>query len=231
MDTLNTGVKANMKKSAPAPAPTFFHHDFPLLRGALLTLGASLVFGATLVGVSTVLLDKWRLLVAERTMENTTARQRLAAARTEQRDLAAFQPAFARLRVSGLVGNERRLDLMEQLKSIQQARRLMPLSYSLAPQQTLLLDPSLASGNIDVRGTRIMLRLDLLHEMDLVHLLADLKGHGQYVPDTCDVKRVYSPSSTPLAPRLSAECALLWVTLAPRRQAAPLASPAVVAAL
>lgn len=236
MEALNTGVKSDGKKgSAPSPTPTFFRDDFPLIRGALLTLFASLIFGAGLVSGSTALLDKWRQMVAERTVENQKARQRLAEALIEQRDLIAFQPAFEKLRRSGLVGDERRLDLMEQIKSIHQSRRLLPLSYTLAPQQNLSVDAPLSSSSVDVRGTRINLHADLLHEMDLLYLLADLKGRGMYVPDSCDVKRVGDASSAALAPRLSADCALVWVTLAPRKKAAPApaggTSPAKLAAL
>ncbi len=232
METLNTGVKSDVKKNSTSPPmPSFFRDDFPRIRRAVLTLSTSLVFGAALVSVSTFLLDKWRVLVAERSVENAQARQRLNQARIELRDLQAFQPAYEKLRDSGLVGDERRLDLMEHIKAIHQSRRLLPLTYTLAPQQTLLVDSGLPSGNMEVRGTRITLRYDLLHEMDLLHLLTDLKRRGMYVPDTCEVKRVVASSSTPLAPRLSAECALVWVTLAARKKPAPAPAPAVVAAL
>jgi DNA-binding transcriptional regulator YdaS (Cro superfamily) len=226
MDKLNTGTSADADKvKGQKPRAGFLKTDFPLVRSAVFTFGASLLFLAVLVGVSSMLVARWRAIGAERSAERSKAQARLAEARIELRELRENLPQFEQMRQSGLIGDERRLDLMEQLKGIQQARRLMTLSYTMAPQKAFAVDPVQPTGNMQVRGSRITLKLPLLHELDLLHLLADLKGRGMYVPEECSVKRIDWQSGEPLGPRLQAECALYWVTLAQAKVGEPAPPP------
>lgn len=64
------------------------------------------------------------------------------------------------------------------------------------------------------------LQMDLLHEMDLLNLLDDLRQAGYFAVQDCSLKRhaaaaaAAGPGSGGVAtPTLGAECELLWLTL------------------
>jgi hypothetical protein len=61
------------------------------------------------------------------------------------------------------------------------------------------------------------LQMDLLHEMDLLNLLGDLRQAGYFAVQDCTLKRHAAagagPGGSGTAPALGAECELLWLTL------------------
>ena len=69
-------------------------------------------------------------------------------------------------------------------------------------------------GQYQLRGSRMQLHLDLLHELDLLNLLDDLRQAGYFAVQECTLKRNGAggpPAGATSA--LSADCSLLWLTL------------------
>ena len=137
-------------------------------------------------------------------------------AKGKQLSIRLYQPQFLELRRKGLIGEERRLDWVEAIRQIQQRRRLLPLSYEIEPQQPYLLETQLSMGDYQLRGSRMALRMDLLHELDLFHFLTDLRQVGTFTVQDCVIRRASNAGTAPLAPTLNAECTLNWVTLTVR---------------
>ncbi|SFV05148.1 hypothetical protein [Pseudoduganella namucuonensis] len=215
------------KKQPSAPLPWWLR-EFSQVRTALL------VFLVVLAcSVSAVVLSRWALHEAQASQTRAQqlrneARQRYVNVETEKLEIATYQPLFAILRERGLIGQENRLEWVEAIRQVQEQRRLLPISYEIAPQQPVVMEPALDLGGYSMRGSRMKLHMDLLHEGDLFSLLSDLRARTHFTVQECAIKRaagagnpVAAPDA-PLAPALSADCTLNWLTLTPTAaQAAP----------
>jgi hypothetical protein len=89
----------------------------------------------------------------------------------------------------------------------------LPITYEIAPQQVFQISPEISTGELELRGSKMKLQMELLHEGDLLNFLDDLKTKGLYTVQDCTLKRINTIAETPLSPRLAAECNLYWLTI------------------
>ncbi|WP_051293743.1 hypothetical protein [Pseudoduganella violaceinigra] len=201
-----------------------------LLREYSLLRNATLVFLGTLaISLAAVFASWWQLRQAHlgeaaALLERDGARSRLAHAETEKEEIRLYQPQFIELRRRGLVGPERRLDWVEAIRQIQEQRRLLPLTYEIEVQQPYKLETALPTGDYAMLGSRMALHMDLLHELDLLNFLADLRQAGTFAVQDCVIRRSAGAAPAPgaPAPTLNADCTLNWLTLTPAPAHAPL---------
>jgi len=206
------------------PLPYWVRH-FALIRPAAITFAVT-----AMVTVAAVVTSYWKLyearqqeLQAQGTRDGE--RRRFLHVEAEKQDIRTYQPLYVELRRRGFVGTENRLEWVEAIRQIQEARRLLPLTYQIEPQQPYRLAGPVATGDYQLRGSRMQVHMDLLHELDLINFLVDLRQRGVFTVQDCAIKRTASAGNTPLAPALTADCTLNWLTLttptAPRHQGAP----------
>ncbi len=213
---MNASPAPFSKKPARAAQPLpYWLREFALIR-----LATVMAAGALCIGVATVFASSWYVDHAEQQRAQAqqtrdAARQRYDQVETEKREIRAYQPQFAMLRSRGLIGEEKRLDWVEQIRQIQEQRKLAPLSYEIEPQQAIKLDAPLPLGDYALRGSRMNLRMELLHEGDLFNFLDDLRQRSYYAVQECTLRRVGAVQNLPNTPTLGAECKLNWLTLAP----------------
>lgn len=191
--------------------------EFSLLRNAVLVFLGTLAVALAAVSASSWQLRRAHLDEAAALLERDGARLRLAHAETEKEEIRQYQPQFVELRRRGLVGPERRLDWVEAIRQIQEQRRLLPLTYEIEVQQPYRLETTLPTGDYALLGSRMALHMDLLHELDLLNFLADLRLTGTFAVQDCVIRRAAgaSPVAGVLAPNLNADCTLNWLTLTP----------------
>jgi hypothetical protein len=213
--------------SRPDSAPLrislpYWLREFTQIRVAAVTFAGTLGIAGAAVFASYWHMDHARKSETQAQAALEAARSRLEHAETEKSEIRLYQPQFLELRRKGLIGEERRLDWVEAIRQIQEQRRLLPLSYEIEPQQPYSLETRLPTGDYQLRGSRMALRMELLHELDLFHFLTDLRQAGTFTVQDCAIRRTTSAGTTPLAPSLNADCTLNWVTLT-SRPAAPVA--------
>jgi hypothetical protein len=201
------------KPKVVVPVFSFRANGWPYVRIAGLTFAVTALLSAALIGIV-----HWRLLQARPETELARARQmasqqRLANAETERIEIRDFQPRFEQLRGRGFVGRESRLAMVEAIQAIQRRHQLMPVTFSFAPQQLVALEPALLGEPLKLKSTGITLRMELLHEMDLVHFLQDLKAYGFFSVRECLVSSTGDSASDRLVARLRAECTLYWLSV------------------
>ncbi|MGW8392080.1 hypothetical protein [Pseudoduganella sp. HUAS MS19] len=191
--------------------------EFSLLRNAVLLFLATLAVSLAAVFASSWHLKRSHFEEAAALLERDAARLRLAHAETEKEEIRQYQPQFVELRRRGLVGPERRLDWVEAIRQIQEQRRLLPLTYEIEVQQPYRLETALPTGDYALLGSRMVLHMDLLHELDLLNFLADLRLTGTFAVQDCVIRRAAggAPVAGVLAPTLNADCTLNWLTLTP----------------
>ncbi|WP_426171969.1 hypothetical protein [Pseudoduganella sp. R-34] len=191
--------------------------EFSLLRNAVLAFLGTLAVSLAAVFASSWHLRRVHFEEAAALLERDAARLRLAHAETEKEEIRQYQPQFVELRRRGLVGPERRLDWVEAIRQIQEQRRLLPLTYEIEVQQPYRLETSLPTGEYALLGSRMALHMDLLHELDLLNFLSDLRLSGTFAVQDCVIRRAAgaAPVAGVLSPTLNADCTLNWLTLTP----------------
>lgn len=202
------------KKSASARiALPYWINEFGLIRTAVLAL-----IGALVVSLSGVLLSELGREQADQQLERAqrardAASSRYAQVDAEKRDIRNFQQRFVALSQRGLVGEERRLDWLDAIRQTQEELKLPPLSYEIEPQQTVQLEAPLDLGELQLRGSRMRLHMELLHELDLFNFFQSLRERSYFAVQDCTIKRLGVVAGTPGASSLGADCTLNWITL------------------
>lgn len=147
--------------------------------------------------------------VARRASE--VARARLERMQQDEPQIRHTLQRLDKLLGSGLVGPAQRLDWADRMRTIARQRRLDDLSFEIAPQRTL--------GSLDLRdeyavqASAMRVNATLLHEGDLLRLLADLRGPvtGQTLPRRCVLERLGGTPSSPANLRL--QCDIDWINI------------------
>lgn len=194
----------------------FIAHDFPYIRRASIMLAGCLAVAASIAGGGAYFLHSQQRDKGNAQAVNAEARERLAQTEADQREIVDFQPKYQQLVARGFVGDERRLEWVEAIKAGQKQYRLAPIGYEFLPQKPLQLDDPAVTGDLELRATRMQLNMGLLHEEDLLRFLRDLRVAAWFVPTECKLARASESSIDPLAPRLSAECTLAWLSIGSR---------------
>lgn len=143
-------------------------------------------------------------------------RARLGRAREEEREIRSKISRYQQLLNHGVIGDEQRLDWLEQIAQIKAARRLFDIEYEIAPQRPIepsLLPEGATAGNYEIMASAMKLQIQLLHEGDLLVFLDDLRARVQahLLVRACGIERL--PSGQGIRPLLRAECEIDWITL------------------
>jgi len=139
--------------------------------------------------------------------ELATLQQRAAQGETSatarQETLARYQ------RIMAETTHEQRRDWADALQAIRDERRLLGLSFAIAAPRPLDADSHAAGPALFVSS--MTLELPLLHEDDLLGLLADLQARTRAlaVPRRCRIERQADAATADLAAR----CEIDWVVL------------------
>lgn len=146
------------------------------------------------------------------TEEKTRIETRLRQFRSEETDLKERSLLLKRLQDAGILGEEHRLDWMEQLRNTQRDLRLPGLKYEFAVQAPL--NRTTPSGYAWFNSP-LRLQLRLLHEGDLLSALEHIQREAramvivrscQLAPPVATAERRES-----VAP-LHADCDMDWLT-------------------
>jgi hypothetical protein len=131
--------------------------------------------------------------------------------------LEQYRTQYIRYKASGLVGVERRLSWVESLESTNEVLKLPTINYKLLPQEEFKRPGFNVTRGVNVKGSIMVLRMDLLHEEDLLTLIEGLKLSidSLFTVESCSITRS-SPVSSSLntkSANLSSNCRLRWVTI------------------
>ena len=183
-----------------------------------LGLSLALCLGFCLAGATLVLLslDRHKQARAQQASAQTQRNQALGKLKQvseEESEIKLKSALYSNLAARGMVGEEQRLEWVELLRSIKDNRRLLDIQYEFAPQQPLGNSP----GAWGFYASTMKLQLQLLHEEDLLNVLADLRNTAKalVLVRSCEVSRQPRMVAEPTAlhPNLQAQCTLDWVTL------------------
>lgn len=189
----------------------FSKEDLPLIRSALLVLGATMLIAVGAVWGSAYFRDRMQQTLDEAQQRLAGSRAKLQQAHDEGQNIRTYLTRYQTLLNRGIVGEEKRLDWIDAITRVKNRRKLFEIDYAISAQQPVAADALLPPGELELRRSRMKISLPLLHEGDLLNLLDDLEGQdkGLVTIQGCEIQRGEGPAG------LSASCRLDWLTLKP----------------
>ena len=190
--------------------------DWRKLRYPIIGLGAALI----LVGLLVSFADQYRAknetaLQIQLNLLNQ-ARQKYQSSGLEKETIIQYLPKYNELLASGFIGEERRIEWIETLRQIHAQHKLFSIDYSIGLQERY--KPSFLPnlGNFRLNRSVMSLKLDMLHEGDLLALLDGL--HEQTTPfivRDCEIKRPIGAAvnTKNITSNMQANCEIDWLTL------------------
>ncbi len=190
--------------------------DWRKLRFPIIGLGGALI----LVGLLVSFADQYRTknettLQTQQNMLNQ-ARQKYQSSGLEKEMIIQYLPIYNDLLASGFIGEERRIEWIETLRQIHAKHKLFSIDYSIGLQESY--KPSFLPnlGSFRLNRSVMSLKLDMLHEGDLLALLDGL--HEQTTPfivRDCEIKRPIGAvvNTKNMTSNMQAECEIDWLTL------------------
>ena len=190
--------------------------DWRKLRYPIIGLGAALI----LVGLLVSFADQYRAknetaLQIQLNLLNQ-ARQKYQSSGLEKETIIQYLPKYNELLASGFIGEERRIEWIETLRQIHAQHKLFSIDYSIGLQERY--KPSFLPnlGNFRLNRSVMSLKLDMLHEGDLLALLDGL--HEQTTPfivRDCEIKRPIGAvvNTKNITSNMQANCEIDWLTL------------------
>lgn len=198
-------------------------NDFVRIRWGLGFLLLASVFGFAMTTTARTLVEKAHAEQRQLEAQQREIRARLSRAPDEERELRDKIALFQQLQERAIIGQEERLNWVEQIARIKTARRLFDFQYELAPQKPLadaLLPGGAVAGDYEFMSSTMNLQMPLLHENDLLGFLADLRRnvHAHLMVRDCAIERVAQGQARSAAAQLRAVCTIDWITLREKRQ-------------
>ena len=199
--------------------------DFRRIRLSLALAVVLVAAGGAVVFASLQLLQSEKKDNREALARRGEIQKKLMRARDEEQEIKQKITRFQELAKRGIIGEEQRLDWVEQVRQIKTARKLFDIEYEIAPQRPL--DTATApdsSGEFEFLVSTMRLKMQLLHEEDLLNFLADLRAtvHAYLRVKDCAVERLpknQNDRGGKTTPQLQAECTIDWITLRQKKGA------------
>jgi hypothetical protein len=152
----------------------------------------------------------------EATGQRSEIQAKLSRVAEETQEIRDKLKRYEELMARGYIGNENRLDWVEEIRRITVARRLLSVEYDLAPQKRINEAADGTTGGYDFMASNMKLQMLLLHEEDLLNFLDDLRTSvSAYLRiNSCNVERLPPPTEKHGAVALlKADCSIDWITL------------------
>ena len=190
--------------------------DIKRLRVSLILLAVFVALGAGAVYASLKYLEQATKTRMAALAAKKDVMGKLAKVSDEEKELREKLARYLALDARGIIGQEHRLDWIEQVRRTEKDRKLFKIDYELSPQQPIDRGVATPSGSgVDVLNSRMKFTMPLLHEGDLLNLLTDLTANVKaYLRlNSCILTRTPQPAERGPMPQLKAECELDWITL------------------
>lgn len=189
---------------------TFSQSDLPYIKWSLSTFLVVLAIGGSIVLTGQKLADNAHKAKQTAQQKVNDARNKLNAARDDLQNMSTYTKEFSAIQRLGIIGDEQRLNLIEELDNLRNRNRVLDFKYGISPQQPFKPTPALDSGNFDLKFSPMKLQLDLLHEGQFINFFDSLRHevHGWFILNKCTIERNAGSYA-----RLKADCEGGWLTM------------------
>ena len=189
--------------------------DWPILRGAAITLAITVLIVGGMVAASSSFESSARAAFEKDQRRFVSASNRYLAVDEEERLTREYLPVYRALEDDGLIGEEQRLDWTESLAAVAEELELPSVRYQVQPQEPYQPPAEIPTGAFRVYASPMRLSVGLVHEEDLFRLLHALeeRASGSFNVEGCALRRSDGTEPGPFTENISAECSLKWFTV------------------
>lgn len=149
-----------------------------------------------------------------------SARLRVQRSGEEKALIAQYVEQYRLLQKNGFIGDEQRINWVDALRIANERTDLFGIKYEISVQQNFPNAATLNPGKLILRQSMMKIEFSLLHEMDLLRFLSELKSQnvGLFHLGQCQLRRIDIKTSLRFQPNISAICQLAWITAKPDDQ-------------
>ena len=186
--------------------------DLPHIKWSLLIFLSSLSVGGTAIVTSTYFVTYAQHEQQAAQHQLITMRSQFTNANEDSKNMKAYTFEYGELLRRNILGNDQRMDWIENLEKIRKQHRVLDFKYSIAPQRPYTSLAPLDSGNFEINMSDMTLQFDLLHENQLMDFFDSLRADisGWFIIDHCVLERSNDSDATA---QLKATCTGGWLTL------------------
>lgn len=186
----------------------------PLIKRSLILFVAMLIFSIAIITASNSYVEH---AYKDRQSEKRAMRiwkNKIDGSRESNKIIDEYEKHFLELVKNNIVGEENRLDWLENIQAIANARGMPSVKYNLSSQK-MVEDKT---GQHRVKGLTVYrsdmtLDMKMAHEGDLFAVLNTLekRAKGLFVVDQCTIEKLSNPSLNSNE-NMAARCELGWYT-------------------
>ena len=189
--------------------------DWGKLRYPIISLGLALIVATLLVGYAEQRKTEKLQAMELQQRQLDQARQRYQASGQEKEIITKYVPLYQQLIQDGFIGEERRLEWVDALRTIHQQNKLFGINYTISTQEEYKPTFALNVGPFGLHRSVMKLELSMLHEGDLLTLIdtLDAQQSTPFIVRDCEITRTGAITTNNLAPNLRADCELDWLTI------------------
>ncbi len=147
----------------------------------------------------------------------SSAKQRYLSSGMEKQVITEYLPGYKNLISKGFVGEERRIEWVDELRRQHKNFKLFSIKYSIGLEAPYKPSFVTSMGGFVLNRSVMTLELDMLHEEDLLQLTEQLspKNEKDFILRDCEMTRLNSTGNIgkQLVANLHAKCDLDWLTL------------------
>jgi len=189
--------------------------DWKVLQAPLVGLGLVL-FGILLLVIYTQTLkdQAWNDLQAQQA-QLSQARSRLETSGAEKSMIAQYMPLYLNMVRRGFIGEERRIEWIDDLRTINRDYKLFGVNYSIGAQEPYKSPFKVVTGVFNLHRSVMKIESPLLHEGDLQTIVGAMasRERAPFLVRDCVLSRIPGGARNKFLPNLTAACELEWLTV------------------
>ena len=190
--------------------------DWQKLKIPLLILFGVLVSLALLIGFAYYYSQQQQKSLENQKNQLNAARQQYLSSGSEKDIITEYLPKYQKLIDKGFVGEERRIEWVDELRSERQQHKLYGIKYNISQQEEYKPTFAINLSGFALHRSVMKLELDMLHEVDILKLTESMaaKDASPFMLRDCEIIRLNNSTTfNQLIPNLHAQCDLDWFTI------------------
>jgi hypothetical protein len=189
--------------------------DWATLKLPLIILGVIVLCMAMLIAYADNQKTKTASILQAQEQQLNQAKQRYQSSGQEKETIAQYFPVYQRLISEGFIGEEKRIEWVDNLRMIHQENKLFGINYSIGVQEPYKPTFNLNPGTLSMHRSVMKLELAMLHEGDLLLLMDELSARKitPFILRQCELVKRPGATFDKFSPNMQAHCELDWLTI------------------
>jgi len=190
-------------------------YDWKVLQPALIALGVAAVLVTLLLAYTGRQKDQAVQAQQAQQSQLAQARSRFQTSGAEKDTIAKYMPIYLALVRRGFIGEERRIEWIDDLRNINQQFKLFGIGYNIGAQEVYKPPFNVALGAFVLHRSTMKIDSPLLHEGDLLTVINALMNQDRapMIVRDCVITRTAAGNRNKFLPNLNASCEIDWLTV------------------